>query len=152
MKGDPSDTQESGGDLSRAQLLEALCHSQTRAREAEKLAQKACDDKDHVVNLFFQQLPYLFAYRQWLRLLQLETLCLQLSSKDDLFAPPFPLPWVRNRGVAIRKNRCNGAAKKRPSKKRCNGRKVVFAFAIGFSLAGAGLLVGWTIAWLFPAF
>ncbi|KAL8534576.1 hypothetical protein ACS0TY_010552 [Phlomoides rotata] len=149
---DSSDTQESSGDLSRAQLLEALCHSQTRAREAEKLAQKACDDKDHVVNLFFQQVPYLLAYRQWIRLLQLETLCLQLSSKDQLFAPLSSLPWVRNKGVTMRKNRCSGAAKSKPSKQRCNVRKCVFAFAIGLSLAGAGLFVGWTIAWLIPAF
>ncbi|KAK6117688.1 hypothetical protein DH2020_048540 [Rehmannia glutinosa] len=54
-KVDSSNTHETSNDLSRAQLLEALCHSQTRAREAEKFAQEACDEKDHIINLFFQQ-------------------------------------------------------------------------------------------------
>ncbi|PIN21423.1 hypothetical protein CDL12_05896 [Handroanthus impetiginosus] len=141
-------TQEpTSNDLSRAQLLEALCHSQTRAREAEKLAQEACDEKDHIINLFFQQASCLFAYRQWLRMLQLETLCLHLRSKHQLssFTPSILL----NKGVILRKNR-RRPAKKKLRKERCDISKCAIAFAIGLSLAGAGLLVGWTIGWLFP--
>ncbi|XP_073273886.1 uncharacterized protein [Primulina huaijiensis] len=41
-------------DLNKTQLLEALCHSQTRAREAEKLAHDACDEKGRIMELFFQ--------------------------------------------------------------------------------------------------
>ncbi|XP_051121423.1 uncharacterized protein LOC127244885 [Andrographis paniculata] len=151
---DSSDAQESTTSaLSRAQLLEALCHSQTRAREAEKLAQTACNEKDHVINLFFQQASSLFAYRQWLRLLQLESLCLHLRSKSQLppLIPPSFLPWARNNGTIARKNR-HRAAKKKQGKQRCHVRKCAIAFAVGLSLAGAGLLVGWTIGWLFPAF
>ncbi|KAI3471228.1 hypothetical protein Pfo_027891 [Paulownia fortunei] len=152
-KVDSSDTQGSSGDLSRAQLLEALCHSQTRAREAEKLAQESCDEKDHVTNLFFQQASCLFAYRQWLRILQLETLCLHLRSKDQLssFTTPALLPWVRSKGMTLRKNR-HKAAKKKPGKPICYISKCAIAFAVGLSLASAGLLVGWSIGWLFPAF
>lgn len=151
-KVEPQYTEEPSRDLSRAQLLEALCHSQTQAREAEKLAQEACDEKDHVINLFFQQASRLFAYRQWLRMLQLETLCLHLRSKDELssIAPPVLSPWVGSKGMKIRKNR-NRAAKRQTGKQRCHLRKYAFAFALGLSLAGAGLLVGWTIGWLFPA-
>lgn len=147
------DSSDTNSDLNRAQLLEALCHSQTRAREAEKLAQEACDDKDHVINLFFQQASCLFAYRQWLRMLQLETLCLHLRSKDGItsFAPPSLLPWVKSKGVNLRKNRSR-AAKKKADEQRFNASKCALAFAIGLGLAGAGLLVGWTVGWLFPAF
>ncbi|KAL0452404.1 UNVERIFIED_CONTAM: hypothetical protein Slati_1218500 [Sesamum latifolium] len=137
------------GDLSRTELLEALCHSQTRAREAEKLAQEACDEKDHVINLFFQQASCLFAYRQWLRMLQLETLCLHLRSKDQLSS--FTPPAIRSKNMTLRRNR-NKGPKKKPGKHRCHINKYAIAFAVGLSLAGAGFLVGWTIAWLFPAF
>ncbi|KAG8390423.1 hypothetical protein BUALT_Bualt01G0081800 [Buddleja alternifolia] len=152
-KVDSPDTQEStGGDLSRDQLLEALCHSQTRAREAEKSAQKACDEKDHIFNLFFHQASCLFAYRLWLRMLQLERLCLQLRSNNQIssFTTPSLLPWVRSKGVILRKNR-KRVSKKKPGGKRDCMRKCAIAFAVGLSLAGAGLLVGWTIGWFFPA-
>ncbi|XP_011084518.1 uncharacterized protein LOC105166752 isoform X1 [Sesamum indicum] len=137
------------GDLSRTELLEALCHSQTRARKAEKLAQEACDEKDHVINLFFQQASCLFAYRQWLRMLQLETLCLHLRSRDQLTS--FTPPAIRSKNMTIRRNRARGP-KKKLGKHRCHINKYAIAFAVGLSLAGAGFLVGWTIGWLFPAF
>lgn len=141
---DQLDTDSSvSGDISRAELLEALCHSQTRAREAENMAQQACDEKDHVVNLFFRQASYLFAYRQWLQMLQLETLCLQLRSKNQLSSFASPANSRKNRGRPV---------KKRPRKPRCHVSKYVIAIALGMSLAGAGLLVGLTIGWIFPAF
>ncbi|XP_031095618.1 uncharacterized protein LOC115999829 [Ipomoea triloba] len=136
---------EGFGELSRSELLEALCHSQTRAREAEKLAQQACDEKEHVVNLFFKQASYLFAYRQWLQILQLETLCLQFRNKDH-----GPSPF---KGKRVRK----GQGHRRPPPRRKQGipriklNSCSLAFAVGFSLAGAGLLIGWTLGWLFPA-
>ncbi|XP_073017060.1 uncharacterized protein [Primulina eburnea] len=128
-------------DLNKTQLLEALCHSQTRAREAEKLAQDACDEKDHIIELFFRQASYLFAYKQWIRILQIETLCLQHGSKSHL-------PSVKN--IVSGKNRHKIRTK--PGKGGCCICKCAFAFALGLSLAGAGLLVGWTIGWLFSAF
>lgn len=151
---DSSSTQEASGTvLTRAQLLEALCHSQTRAREAEKMAQEACDEKDHVLNLFFQQASWLFAYRQWLRLLQLETLCLHIRSKNQFpsFTPPSFLPWVQPKGTTLRQKQ-RRPTKKKTGKHKCHINKCAIAFAVGLSLAGAGLLFGWTIGWLFPAF
>ncbi|KAL8050746.1 hypothetical protein ABFX02_06G100500 [Erythranthe guttata] len=144
-KVEPSDIKEPSDDVSRSKLLEALCHSQTKAREAEKLAQKACDEKDDVINLFFRQASCLFAYRQWVRILQLETLCLHLRSKEYSFTPPILLPRVRSKGTALRKI-SRRAAKKQTGKPRCNHiSRCAIAFALGLSLAGAGLLVGWTI-------
>lgn len=107
------------------------------------MAQQACDEKDHVVNLFFRQASYLFAYRQWLQMLQLETLCLQLRSKNQLSSFASPANSRKNRGRPV---------KKRPRKPRCHVSKYVIAIALGMSLAGAGLLVGLTIGWIFPAF
>lgn len=143
----------SGGNLSRAQLLEALCHSQTRAREAEKLAQEACDDKDHMLNLFFQQASWLFAYHQWLHLLQLETICLHLRNKDQAKSLSIPSVsyWPGNKGTIIRKNHSN-APRKNNERLKCSVRKCAIVFAVGVSLASAGFLVGWTIGWFFPAF
>ncbi|KAL3815142.1 hypothetical protein ACJIZ3_016410 [Penstemon smallii] len=66
-------------DTSKAKLLEALRHSQTRAREAEKAAKQAYSEKEHVVKLVFRQASQLFAYKQWLRLLQLENIVKRCS-------------------------------------------------------------------------
>ncbi|KAJ8486714.1 hypothetical protein OPV22_019199 [Ensete ventricosum] len=66
--------QTSENDPIRAQLLKELRHSQTRARKAEMAAQKTYDEKEHMVKLFFRQASHLLAYKQWLRMLQLENL------------------------------------------------------------------------------
>ncbi|XP_010266582.1 PREDICTED: uncharacterized protein LOC104604051 isoform X2 [Nelumbo nucifera] len=144
----------SDGDLSKAQLLEALCHSQTRAREAEKAAQKAYTEKEHILKLFFRQASYLFAYKQWFQLLQLETLCLQLN-KGQQISTLFPvvLPWMPCKARQLRKGRHKAAKRNRvrgPS--RYDFSRYAFAFALGLSLAGAGLLLGWTMGWLLPTF
>ncbi|CAA0830891.1 Unknown protein [Striga hermonthica] len=127
--------------LTRAQLLQALCHSQTRAREAEKSAQEACDEKEKIVNIFFQQASCLFAYRQWLRLLQLESLCLHLGRR-----PADPIKGT----VSLMKKGTRAPRTKR-AKAGCCVSKRAIAFTVGFALAGAGLLVGWTVGWLLPA-
>lgn len=137
--------------LSKAQLLEALCHSQTRAREAEKAAQQAYDEKEHIIQLFFRQASQLFAYKQWLQILQLESLCLQLRyNKNQPIYTRFPdfLPWVATKGSQPRKGQ-----RKAPNRKSGPTRygNCAAAFIMGLSLAGAGLLLGWTMGWLFPA-
>lgn len=127
---------------SRAQLLEALRHSQTRAREAEIAAEKAYNEKEHIVKLFFRQASHLFAYKQWLQMLQLESLCLQLRIKEHQIPTLFPvLPWMPLKG--------NAAKSKGKKQKKCRLCKYV-AFAVGLGLAGAGLLLGWTLGWLLP--
>ncbi|KAL3846167.1 hypothetical protein ACJIZ3_003570 [Penstemon smallii] len=153
VKLDPLATQEPiSGDLTRSELLEALCHSQTRAREAEKLAREAYNEKERVIDLFFRQASYLFAYRQWLQMLQLESLCLNLRSKNQFnsLTSSALLPWVRVKGMALRKNR-RRTAKKKIGKQRFHISKYAIVFALGLGLAGAGLLVGWSVGFLFPA-
>ncbi|KAK4350975.1 hypothetical protein RND71_030288 [Anisodus tanguticus] len=147
-------TQPGSSDLSKGQLLEALCHSQTRAREAEQLAQQAYNEKEHVIKLFFRQASHLFAYRQWVQILQLEALVLQLRSKDEQnsvnYSPFFPV--ILSKGRILKKCRYNKPIKRKPGKGKCKINKSAVAFPLGLSLAGAGLLLGWTMGWLFPAF
>lgn len=127
-------------DESKRKLLEALCHSQTRAREAEKAAKKAYEEKEHVVKLIFKQASQLFAYKQWLYLLQLENLYNQIKTNTP------PSPWQ----VPRRK------AKARTTKRGCKHEEIeieigkyAVAFAVGLGLVGAGLLLGWTVGWMF---
>lgn len=128
---------------SMAELLEALCHSQTRAREAEKAAQQAYDEKEHILSLFFRQASQLFAYKQWFHMLQLENLCLQLRNKNQPLLNIFPAKQLKkSRGRTV---------KKKSSNRRWGIGQCVVAFAVSLSLAGAGLLLGWTMGWMFPS-
>lgn len=137
----------SGSSSSRAQILEALRHSQTRAREAEIAAQKAYNEKEHIVKLFFRQASHLFAYKQWLQMLQLESLCLQLRIKEHQISTLFPnLPWMP---LKEDETKSRGARRKK-KKKKCSFCKYALAFAVGLGLTGAGMLLGWTLGWLFP--
>lgn len=131
---------EPDDERSKAQLLEALCHSQTRARKAEKAAQQAYTEKEHIISLFFKQASQLFAYKQWLQLLQIENFCLQLNNKDCL-------PY---KGRPMKKGLRRARAGKRSGRPRYEISKGAVAFALGLGLAGAGLLLGWTMGWLFP--
>ncbi|XP_043716713.1 uncharacterized protein LOC122664798 isoform X2 [Telopea speciosissima] len=141
----------SNSDSSKAQLLEALCHSQTRAREAEKAAQRAYIEKEHIIKLFFRQASHLFAYKQWFQLLQLEAFCLQLKNKDQPISTLFPvvLPWMPYKGRQLKKRRHKAVERKRGAPK-CHISKYAVAFAVGIGLASAGLLLGWTMGWLLP--
>lgn len=132
-------------ELSKAQLLEALCHSQRRAREAETAAQQACNEKEHVIALFLRQASQIFAYKQWLHILQLEALCLQLRhNKFQPFYTRFPdiAPWFPTK-VKLPKRVHKATNRKLES---------VGSFLWGLALVGAGVLLGWTLGWLFPAF
>nr|XP_043618631.1 uncharacterized protein LOC122590493 [Erigeron canadensis] len=139
-------------DQSKRKLLEALRHSQTRAREAEAAAKQAYAEKEHVVKLIFKQASQLFAYKQWLYLLQLENLYNQI--KTSRITPAFPTsPWHVSRNKTrrgfpskkkLRAKRCSGA----PSNKHDVGKYAV-ALAVGLGLVGAGLFLGWTVGWMF---
>lgn len=136
----------SDSDSSRAELLEALCHSQTRAREAEIAAEKAYNEKEHIIKLFFKQASHLFAYKQWLYMLQLENLYLQFKLKEQQISTIFPtLPWMPL-------NRKESKNRGKKHKRRRGFCKYMMAFAVGLGLTGAGLLLGWTLGWLFPYF
>lgn len=151
-----TETQNSDMDPSKAQLLEALRHSQTRAREAEKAAKEAYAEKEHILKLFFRQASHLFAYKQWFQLLQLENLYCQIKNTNEPIATLFPavLPWMPIKPVKPQKNRQKPAKGKRGKRgrSRCEISKFSVAFALGLGLVGAGLLLGWTIGWMLPAF
>ncbi|XP_061996431.1 uncharacterized protein LOC133714349 [Rosa rugosa] len=144
------------GDPTKAQLIEALCHSQTRAREAEKAAKQACAEKEHIFKLFFKQASQLFAYKQWFQLLQLETLYVQIKNKDQAGSTVLPvvLPWMSSR-----RRKSHRSWRKVPKGKRSRRvnpgydiSKYAVALALGFGLVGAGLLLGWTVGWMLPSF
>jgi hypothetical protein len=136
----------------RAKLLDALRHSQTRAREAEIAAKKAYDEKEHVIKLLFRQASHLFACKQWLKMLQLENICLQLRFKDHQIAAMFPeLPWMMvKEKVAPGQEHKDGTRKRGRRPNRRGGLRNTVAFAVGVGIVGAGLLLGWTLGWLLP--
>lgn len=143
-------------DPSKAQLLEALRHSQTRAREAEMVAKQAYEEKEHIVKLFFRQASHLFAYKQWFQLLQLENLYFQIkNNKNHPMSALFPavLPWVPLSTRKMQRNWQKTGKGKRAKEGRstCNITNYTIMFALGLGLVGAGLLLGWTVGWMFPA-
>lgn len=141
-----------GDDTSKAQLMEALRHSQTRAREAEIAANQACAEKEHVVKLVFRQASQLFAYKQWLQLLQLETMYLQFinnTSQSVSMALPPVLPWTPQKIRKIQKNSDTSSNRKRGCP-QYDDSKCAVVFALGLGLAGAGFLLGWAIGWMLP--
>ncbi|XP_065018330.1 uncharacterized protein LOC135644567 isoform X1 [Musa acuminata AAA Group] len=141
--------QPSESDRTRAQLLDALRRSQTRARKAEMAAQKAYDEKEHIVKLLFREASHLFAYKQWLLMLQLENLCLQLKIKDHQLSTLVPvLPRMPSKEKLFSKDKIT--SRKVRKKQDCSMCKYAVLFAVGLGLVGAGLLFGWTIGWLFP--
>ncbi|WP_407803855.1 hypothetical protein, partial [Staphylococcus aureus] len=75
--------------------------------------------------------------KQWLQLLQIENFCLQLNNKDGL-------PWSPYKGRPIKKKGQRKAGK-RDSRPSYEFSKGIVAFAFGLGLAGAGLLLGWTM-------
>lgn len=148
--------QDIEGEFSKTQLMEALCHSQTRAREAENAAKKAYAEKDHIVALFLRQASVLFAYRQWFQLLQLETLYVQFKNNDQQISTLFPLvlPWTSScEDTKARKSLHKGVkGRERRGRPDQDKAKYAVAFALGLSLVGAGLLLGWTVGWMLPRF
>ncbi|XP_074279663.1 uncharacterized protein LOC141604969 [Silene latifolia] len=137
-------------DPEKAKLLEALCHSQTRAREAENAAKQACTEKDHILKLFFRQASQLFAYKQWFKILQLENLLLQTENQNS---SPHPLPCRTENPKTYKSWQKPSKAKRHRRGSQDNDiGKYAVVFAVGFTLVGAGLILGWTVGWLMPSF
>lgn len=157
-------TPGTGSSSNKAQLIEALCHSQTRARVAENAAKLAHAEKDHVVKLFFKQASQLFAYKQLVRLLQLESSCLHSTKEhhhktaaattylgrlvDDM------APWISQKqqsGVHAKVRRKNRRSRLNNNRRKqgCDVCRYAVVFALGMGLVGAGLILGWTVGWLF---
>ncbi|XWS76860.1 hypothetical protein CRYUN_Cryun01aG0214200 [Craigia yunnanensis] len=141
-------------DPTKAQLLEALRHSQTRAREAEKAEKQAYAEKELVIKLFFKQASQLFAYKQWFQMLQLEALYVQIKNNEQPVSTLFPvvLPCSPYNSRKLRKSwQKTGKGKRgKRGQPRPDITKYAVAFALGLSLVGAGLLLGWTVGWMLP--
>ncbi|KAL6557120.1 hypothetical protein OROMI_017470 [Orobanche minor] len=144
------------GDASRAQLLEALRHSQTRARESEEVMKQACAEKEHVIKLVLRQASQIFAYKQWVRLLQLENMCIQFKNSKSHSASTVSqvalpnLPTLGNRKMQKSWRKCSNRKRAKRARGRCDVGRYAFVFAIGLGLVGAGLLLGWTVGWMLP--
>ncbi|CAK7354620.1 unnamed protein product [Dovyalis caffra] len=67
----------------KLELLKALRLSQTRAREAERKAASLIKERDSVANALFHESLQLFAYRQWVRLLEFQVLKAQAQSQQQ---------------------------------------------------------------------
>ncbi|KAG2716708.1 hypothetical protein I3760_03G140500 [Carya illinoinensis] len=67
----------SGVESEKLELLKALRLSQTRAREAEKKVAALVKERDYLSNALVAEGTRLFAYRQWVRLLELHVSKLQ---------------------------------------------------------------------------
>lgn len=155
------EAQVTESDLTKTELLEALCRCQTRAREAERLASQAYAEKEQIGKLFFQQASHLFAYKQWLQLLQLENHQLQNKINDSSYKNGddndqlYPVPFaVDRKSGKLNKMKKNPTRRKHIRKQTtCDYiSKLGVGFAIGFGLVGAGLLLGWTVGWILPLF
>ncbi|GJU22493.1 hypothetical protein Tco_1155835 [Tanacetum coccineum] len=143
-------------DSSKSKILEALCHSQTRARKAENAAKEALEEKEHILKLLFRQASQLLAYRQWIYLLQLENVCYQIKNKksDPMIPPVFPFGSSKNGKLHKNMKKVAPTKGKRTRIKRGMGRyerdlgKYAVVFVMGLGIVGAGLLFGWSIGWM----
>ncbi|WVZ93092.1 hypothetical protein U9M48_039103 [Paspalum notatum var. saurae] len=138
----------------RDKILEALRHSQTRAREAEVAAKKAHNENDDVIKLLFRQASHLFACNQWLKILQLENIVLQIKHKEHQIAAIMPeLPWMTLREKPTQgREQKDWARKKGRRQKSRDGFFDAILLAVGLGLTGAGFILGWTLGWLLPKF
>ncbi|KAJ1268346.1 hypothetical protein BS78_07G127800 [Paspalum vaginatum] len=136
----------------RDKILEALRHSQTRAREADVAAKKAHNEKDDVIKLLFQQASHLFACNQWLKIMQLENIVLQIKHKEHQIAAIMPeLPWMTLKEKPTQgRDQKDWTRRKGRRQKSRDGFFDAILFAVGLGLAGAGFILGWTLGWLLP--
>lgn len=111
-------TEQIGNDPIKVQLLEALRHSQTHAREAEKAANQANAEKEHIIELFFKQTSHLFAYKQWFKLLQLEYIYSHIKNSNQPLSSLFPLhlPFNPNQNRKLPKKEKKPEKAKKPAR------------------------------------
>ncbi|XP_024535983.1 uncharacterized protein LOC112348131 [Selaginella moellendorffii] len=148
-------------------LGEALCRSQTRAREAEKRAAEAVSERDQLLKLFFREASVSLTYKHWVRYLEAENSILRRQEEE------LGEQWPQDEDAAFDKmDQQHSSSLKRssdPSKQHQEGMRskkrsrqsdnsmvlgctVGLAFALGVSLAGAGLVFGCTMGWILIAF
>lgn len=144
----------------KSDLLDALRHSQTRAREAEKTAAIAVSEKEKLLSLFLREASHLFAYQQWLRLLEIENIKLRLQvkvlqSEGRDYLNSDSCEMSRNKKM-VKKDRLLSMPRQdrhyRKRNKSDSGMSITWGLAVtlGLSLASAGLILGWSMGWILP--
>lgn len=91
-----------GFENEKLELLKALRHSQTRAREAERKAAVLIKERETISNALLEESTQLFAYRQWVRLLELQVSKLRrrereeplLKKEDDSVGAGSSITWI----------------------------------------------------------
>lgn len=161
---------------------EALCHSQTRAREAEKRAEQSFQDCKKLSHLFFREASLSLTYRQWISTLQAENTCLKMYMRNQratvqwqqsLFSPFTAIDHMLRLQDYKNEHGCSSTKLLEPlsaiwAEKECrrnfdnnqgqDGADILmsctlsFAFALGLSLASAGLMLGWSMGWILLAY
>lgn len=165
----------SSSDRASGLLGEALCHSQTRAREAEEQVQQAFEEQERLLRLLFREASRALTYQQWVTSLQIENMWLKNSAPHESLAW-FHRSFVEPLSTMGRKSsswkdldknhdRCqmehNVSAMREKdaidlgessSNDIVMGYTLGIAFALGLSLAGAGLMIGWSMGWILLAY
>ncbi|OVA20894.1 hypothetical protein BVC80_8905g14 [Macleaya cordata] len=70
-------------EIEKLELLRALQLSQTRAREAERKAKLMTQERDHLSHSFLKESLRIFAYKQWVKLLEFEVSQLQSENQKE---------------------------------------------------------------------
>ncbi|KAJ0039830.1 hypothetical protein Pint_27629 [Pistacia integerrima] len=76
--------EERSGESEKLELVKALRLSQTRAREAEKRAASFAKERDSLYCVFLEDSMRIFAYRQWMRLLEVQVSKVQKTESNLL--------------------------------------------------------------------
>lgn len=152
-------------------LGEALCHSQTRARQAEKVAAQALQEKKQLERLFFREASICRTYKHWSQTIEIENMSLKMLMREESGT------WIEDSAAFkwISNYHSKNLGKWLPRKKmhhhlsslwECRDRDCAWfsegnvmvgctlglAFALGLSFAGAGLMIGWSIGWILLAY
>ncbi|CAA2993659.1 Hypothetical predicted protein [Olea europaea subsp. europaea] len=109
----------------KLEILKALRLSQTRAREAERKCSVLLKERDAISNLLLDESLRLFAYKQWLRLLEFQVSKLEREQRTD--------------GVESDSNR---VPRWEDYREGSNSIKQYAAVAFCLAIAGMGLAIG----------
>lgn len=158
-------------------IAEALCHSQTRAREAEQKVDEATKECKRLSNLYSREASLSLMYRYWVTSLQAENTWLKMclnnpqgaiwlkhsfSSASAVLDHLSKNPWrhFKKENFHRRMLRYFSSIWQPRDSTNSTGRNdhgdtniilgctIGFAFVLGFTLAGAGLALGWRMGWI----
>lgn len=151
-------------------LGEALCRAQTRARLAENLAAQTLQERDRLAHLLLKEAWTTCTYKQRAQTLELENRLLKLWSNVDIEVwtgskSMFPVEQrarisrklalkhhsrldKRNLRVSTSWQDKDGNSSRSWKKRVLLSCTLGLAFVLGLSIAGAGLLIGWSMGWM----